>query len=630
MLKKALILFLFVNALFSLDELPGWPIATVRPTRPFFGTPILEDIGCIGTSAVILAGPDNLLRVIQPNGTYLPGYPITLPGIVRTNVAVGKITDSWLQMALVTDDGLLCAFNANGSAIPGFPVDLGASPGPAGPVIWDLDGDGYGEIIVHAGNVINVVDHSGINIAGFPVFAESEYGPAGSPAVGDIDRDGIYEIVAIGYRKIFVFSATGEVFPGFPVILPDSQAFSYSSPVLADLDRNGTLEICCGYHSLSSINRGYFGVWNSNGSMRSGWPIAVGGYGSWIYSSPAIGDVDGDGLPEISFASRAGRVYLANHDATSPSPWSIALSIGNLESSPAILDFNGDGGPDILFLGNDARGTITCLNAIGNAISSFPFIADTAWGLSAPAVKDIDGDGYLEICAVDLKGKIHLFRYPGDGRRYMRPWAMSRHDPLRSGFFHPEPPETLIVHKTGDSLRLHWARSEQWDFKQYNIYRTMDARDSSGGFLLVSTTDTFAVLPDDPIFKYYFVTSSTFQLEGTRSHVARIDSATNISEIHFPISQELVVFPNPFNSSVRIRMQNTEFRIQNVEVYDITGREVFSVSDAVFKQSRNSFEFIWAPEPFIPSGVYLVRARFDGLSNQCEGKIAEKKIVYLR
>jgi len=94
-----------------------------------------------------------------------------------------------------------------------------------------------------------------------------------------------------------------------------------------------------------------------------------------------------------------------------------------------------------------------------------------------------------------------------------------------------------------------------------------------------------------------------------------------------------------FNGEVRISVEQTFLSVQNdltgmfdlpiqVEVFDVNGRRVDVIArratpDAAISpvaekdchdlRSRNDgqSQFIWQPAPTLPSGVYLVRSRFD-------------------
>jgi len=592
------ILLIFPLVAFCLDELPGWPVATVPSTGVYFSSPLAVNLDTDDELEIITAGPDNFLRIYEPDGSLMPGYPLALSGNVLTHVAFGNVTSALEEMVLITEAGDLYVIDRSAAFVPPFdPFSLGDSTGPAGPVLWDFDDDGQMEIVVHTGNNIHLLDGDGTELGTFPRAVESEFGPAGSPAIGDMDCDGSVEIIAIGYQNIYAFEATGNVLFGFPIELDTSDAFSYSSPILLDSDLNDTLEIACGFHEITGSSRGKIGLWDINGDMIGSWPISTGGYGSWVYGSCAAGDLDGDGKPEIAVTSLNERGYLINDDATFPDPWSLELGIGELESSPVLYDFDSDAGPDILFLGNDIDGGITCMNAPAADIDSFPFDADTAWGFATPWVGDLNNDGDLDICAVDRAGSIHIYTYYGDGLPYGKPWPVGRHDPMRTGWLHPITPDTLTISEQGDSILLKWTSITVSNLTHYNVYGTTDENDTSGATEIIETDDTSAVFYPDSALTYYFVTASTKYNESQRSIIIGLDT-TNINDYECtPTDYSIVAYPNPFNSYCNITAPSAS----RIMIYDIEGRRIAEIP----VENGNA---VWNPDMRFPSGIYMIKS----------------------
>ena len=624
---------MFVCSLLGSSELPGWPVSTPPPEGVFLSSPLALDLDCDGTKEIVTAGPDDSLRVFSIDGSAFAGFPVGLSGDVSSHVAAGPVTGTSFQLVVLTTDGTIDVFDRNGSIVSPFPIALGDSAGSTCPVLWDFDGDGAVEIVAHTGDSLHVIKNDGSELLGFPVPVLSGYGPATSPSVGDFTGDSDAEIVAVGYEKLYAYKHDGTILPGFPIELADSQAFSYSSPILLDLDGDDTLEICACYHSYGGSNHGYIAVWGIDGEMLGSWPIQTAGYGSWIYGTPAAGDIDGDGLPEIVLTNHNGKGYVINGDASSPEPWSMSLGIGALESSPLLCDFNGDAGPDILFLGNDSIGSVACYSAIGAVIDSFPWESGAAWRLATPFIDDIDDDGDLDICAIDIDGSVHLYDYKFEGMPYSRSWIMGKHDPMRTGWLHPEPPDTVVASSDGDSVIVSWKRIIDRDLQSYNLYTTEDEFDSSGGILLGEFFDTTATIAFDSSSQFFFITGSTQFIEGEQSMVAAIDSTTNIAESFKPQNMALDVYPNPFNSAVTISISchSRENGNPEIEIFDLNGRMVYenSVGDGSPVPSANvrgdlaPTEIIWQPDATIGSGVYLVRSRI----GDCE---TTKRIIYLK
>ncbi len=95
---------------------------------------------------------------------------------------------------------------------------------------------------------------------------------------------------------------------------------------------------------------------------------------------------------------------------------------------------------------------------------------------------------------------------------------------------------------------------------------------------------------------------------------AVIDSGASITERDLPESHDLNIFPNPFNSSVRIAVEaycNTSLQIR---IYDIHGCLVDEL-----RPGAN----VWQPDESVTSGIYLIKANLGDYS-------ITRRAVYLR
>jgi len=113
--------------------------------------------------------------------------------------------------------------------------------------------------------------------------------------------------------------------------------------------------------------------------------LAAGPYTLYSSGSPAIGDLDGDGVPEICTAGVEVAVVCVRADGSfywgaGPQPYGYG--------SPALADLEGDGDVEVVF-GNQILEGDGTLRAVG--------VGGAAWYLSVPV--DVDGDGVMEIAA---------------------------------------------------------------------------------------------------------------------------------------------------------------------------------------------------------------------------------------
>jgi hypothetical protein len=98
-------------------------------------------------------------------------------------------------------------------------------------------------------------------------------------------------------------SGEGEALPGFPQRIEDYLFFL--NPIIADVTGDGYPELIAGSGGY------YLHAWDACGREAPGWPKFV---GSWMVGSPAVGDVDGDGLLEVAAVTRMGYLFVFNTD----------------------------------------------------------------------------------------------------------------------------------------------------------------------------------------------------------------------------------------------------------------------------------------------------------------------------
>ncbi len=172
----------------------------------------------------------------------------------------------------------------------------------------------------------------------------------------------------------------------------------YSSPSVGDIDGDGDYEVLIG--SFDSTIYAFEG----NGALK--WSKALGG--SEI-STPALGDLDGSGTPEIVVGSSDGKIYVLKGDG---SDFISPLQTGGLYStSPALADLDSDGALEIISASKD--GKIFAWHGNGTAVKGWPAQAGPISRVMSPSVGDLDADGDLEV--VVLTGKNVLYAFHGNG-----------------------------------------------------------------------------------------------------------------------------------------------------------------------------------------------------------------------
>lgn len=284
----------------------------------------------------------------------LNGRPNTEPygfvvRVIVTSVQAGK--------TLTGQDRRNLYLQRDQSMLPGFPKTL-ASDGASSPALADLDADNRNELIVAtADGTVHALRPDGSELPGWPnrsdplplhdggrAFTSGEVDESASHAaflasvaVGDLDRDGVPEVVAADMAgKLYAWNADGTLrfkreaeiaYSGKPLqpFVNVRRGHRYrtqhgfiGSPVIADLDGNGGRpEIVA-----AGMDRHVY-AWDRDGDPVAGFPVlaidrskitaidpqthaptfasGIGGdlnQGA-IVDTPAVGDLTGDGVPEI-------------------------------------------------------------------------------------------------------------------------------------------------------------------------------------------------------------------------------------------------------------------------------------------------------------------------------------------
>jgi hypothetical protein len=139
------------------------------------------------------------------------------------------------------------------------------------------------------------------------------------------------------------------------------------------------------------------------------------GYNHYV----AIGDINGDGRPDVASAAKSGPAgnWFAwwEQPADITKPWKKHLVSANQEgaTNPIIADLNGDGRPDLLGSRGHGRGVVWF-----EAPDWTPHEINTTYiGPHGMAAGDIDGDGDIDfaVCSID-SGILAWFENDGKGR----------------------------------------------------------------------------------------------------------------------------------------------------------------------------------------------------------------------
>jgi len=382
------------------------------------------------------------LQVYDTEGIPLPGFPYLFTSPAAASPAVGDIDlDREAEIVMGTWQQLY-VFEANGTIAPGWPLAAEVTQTPA---LWDLDGDGDLEIIAACGQSMRLYHHDGTLLPGWPFTANQSMT---SPAIADLNGDQIPEIVAATYEaagsstgQIFAWTIDGTVLPGFPF---ETTGSVKAPPAVGDVNGDGFPEIVFGVWNYVVGEQDPLYVLDASGRPIPGWPR----HASYTrLSSPALGDLDGDGAQEIVIGGLATpeywpEVFVFRGDGSMFNGWPVRIEIspaGNINSSPIISDIDDDDAPEIIV---KITNHIAAFDVNGTILPNYPIFFDdhnsSGTFSPTPAVGDFDGDGYVNLVAACCFSTIQYWNFEAAYDPQSALWAQYRHDSLKTGNAEPD------------------------------------------------------------------------------------------------------------------------------------------------------------------------------------------------
>lgn len=356
------------------------------------------------------------------------------PAANGPEIAVGSL-DGWLYVLRPSGGKLVRVWSA----------DLGTMINSS-PAVADLDGDGLKEILVGAGDTqrppgsgVHVFAHDSRKLGYWPTpdAPGLPNGVFATPAVGDVTGDGRPNVVFGSFNhRIYVKDAGGADVPGW-----EGGKFVYdtvwSSPALADVNGDGRLEIVIGsdlggggsVFGCTKAARGMVSIFDGGGSFLPGWPKCM---DTPIWSSPAVVDVNGDGVLDVIVGTNN---YLENgtnvgepwkvhaFSADGRSLWSTPLRPGSrIFTSPAVGDVTDDGRPEVAI--GTIEGTVGSVYLLDAATGAILWGRDDGGSgeccvfMGSPVLADVSGDGVADVVAAGGDWAVHA--WSGDGERLFR------------------------------------------------------------------------------------------------------------------------------------------------------------------------------------------------------------------
>ncbi|MFZ9899332.1 MAG: FG-GAP-like repeat-containing protein [Gemmatimonadaceae bacterium] len=238
-----------------------------------------------------------------------------------------------------------------------------------------------------------------------------------SASVGDVNRDGHQDIVLVKGRhwplQNLVLLGDGRGHFQRPIPVDTAADRSYSG-ILVDLDRDGALDLVVSNDSPDAKK-----LYRNDGTGRYRL-ITTFGDPDWNTRHVAVGDVNGDGFPDLALANRGSRQAVASYLCMGMAGGRVREPCREISTGSAttitMADVNGDRALDLLVPHRDGGQGVVLLNdGRGNFPTRVPFGPARATIRAAQAA-DFDGDGLMDLAAIDELGTALVMRGVVGGR----------------------------------------------------------------------------------------------------------------------------------------------------------------------------------------------------------------------
>jgi hypothetical protein len=326
------------------------------------------------------AGPDTLFFDAEwrrdpgyPN--LAAGFPVALADAPNSSPALVNLDeDPELEIVFGDDGGNVHVVEANGAIKAGWPVNVGELP-DAGPIAAaDLDGDGRYEVIAGtADGLVHRFSGSGVELPGWPVDLGT--GVATYVSLGAISAGSFRQIVACSGTEVHVLNADGTSAFGFPRTVGEPIE---APAAIGDIEGDGAPElVIVGGHTVTMLR-------NSGLLMQSQFSPA-----STYTEQPSLADLDLDGRLEIVLPTVEGQLQIWNADGDSYGPtWPFIEPTGSPISTVAIANLAAGARPELAFVARD--GAAHLVFETGTELTGWPHAAGALMH-SGPIIEDLDG-----------------------------------------------------------------------------------------------------------------------------------------------------------------------------------------------------------------------------------------------
>lgn len=339
---------------------------------------------------------------------YLPGWPSSLFSNISAVTTADLDGNGTRRVIVGTDGGRVYVFEWWGGISMGWSKNLGRQYVKAAPAVGDIDGDGASEIVATAmgtsatGGGIFAYEKNGAVVVGWPKLIAGQ--PRGGAVLANIDADPAPEVIVAAAgnytgleANVYAFNGDGSDVPGWPYVLSEFNV--QTTPVIGDVTGDGSPEIVV-------LTAEQVVILNANGTLAYSWTK------SFSHVNPVLADVDLDGILDIVYRDGDGLYAYSGQGALK---WQTPIAGYSFDQISA-GDVIGDTRPEIFSSVGDVSGSDTGMvygwTAQGQVLSGWPK-AVIGRPVGEPIIGDADGDGSHDILVVTRRGRVYAWGVNG-------------------------------------------------------------------------------------------------------------------------------------------------------------------------------------------------------------------------
>ena len=333
----------------------------------------------------------------------------------KLDLAVANYNDNTASILLNT--------TANGATTPTFAtkVDFTTGSTPRSVSIGDFNGDGKLDLAVanYNDNTASILLNTTANGATTPTFAPKVDFITGSRptsvSIGDINGDGKPDLAVANYSSSTVSillntTANGATTPTFAPKVDFITGSRPTSVSIGDINGDGKPDLAVANYSSSTVS--ILLNTTANGATTPTFAPKVDFITGSRPTSVSIGDINGDGKPDLAVANYSSSTVsiLLNTTANGATTPTFAPKVdfitGSRPTSVSIGDINGDGKPDLAVANYSSSTVSILLNTTANGATTPTFAPKvdfiTGSRPTSVSIGDINGDGKPDLATANF------------------------------------------------------------------------------------------------------------------------------------------------------------------------------------------------------------------------------------